>query len=105
MLAVTATFNVAFAVRVPSLAWSVKLPAVALGSATMSAVTVPPVFTILDSVTPFRGICAGHCRTHTAGTAFQVPNCGDHRIGKRGTLFPRQAHSSRNSRHDVCDGS
>jgi hypothetical protein len=52
---VTAMFNVAFVVSVPSLAWSVKLAAVAPQPATMFAVTVPAVFTMFERVTPFVG--------------------------------------------------
>src|SRR6185436_17554174 len=48
-------FKVAVDVRLPSLAWRVKVAFVAVQLAMMSAVTFPAVLTIFDSVTPLDG--------------------------------------------------
>ena len=53
---VTVTFKVAVAVRLPSLTCKVKLALDAAQLATMSAVIVPLVLTMLDSVTPLDGL-------------------------------------------------
>ena len=52
----TVTLSSAVVVAVPSLTWSVKVVLVALLAATISAVTVPFVFTIFETVTPFDGL-------------------------------------------------
>ena len=59
MLIVTATLSVVVVVAKPSLACKVKLALVAVQVATMSAVMVPLVLTIFDSVTPFDGLALG----------------------------------------------
>src|SRR3954451_15826962 len=48
-------FKTAFVVKLPSLAWSVKLAAVAPQSVMMFAVMVPAVFTMFETVTPLDG--------------------------------------------------